>query len=79
MRLNEISKEKFKDKLKNPVFKVFVNTAGDPPDSWATNAMEYGSVEEAEEAAKDLFMRWTAVNQWRVMDPNKENVYAEGP
>ena len=61
------------------VYKVFVNTTGDPPDSWATNAMEYHSVEEAEEAARDLFMRWTAVKSWRVMDPHTQEVYAEGP
>ena len=74
MRLDEIRE----DSTEEGVFKVFVNTAGDPPDSWATNAMEYGSVEEATEAANDLFMRWTAVNKWRVMD-DERNVYAEGP
>ena len=61
------------------VYKVFVNTAGDPPDSYATNGMKYDTVEAAEEAAKDLFMRWTAVNTWRVMDPEQQTVYAEGP
>jgi hypothetical protein len=61
------------------IYKVFVNTHGDPEDSWATNAMEYGSVEEAEEAAKDLFSRWTAVKFWRVMDADKQTTYAEGP
>jgi len=75
MRLDEIRE----DSTEEGVFKVFVNTAGDPPDSWNTNAMKYGSVEEAEAAAKDLFMRWTAVNQWRVMDADQQNVYAEGP
>jgi hypothetical protein len=24
-------------------------------------------------------MRWTAVNKWRVMDADKQTVYAEGP
>jgi len=61
------------------VYKVFVNTHGDPEDSWATNAMKYATPEEAEEAAKDLFMRWTAVNRWRVMDADQQQVYAEGP
>ena len=60
-------------------FKVFVNTHGDPEDSWATNAMKYDTVEEAEEAAENLFMRWTAVNKWRVMDADKQTTYAEGP
>lgn len=77
MRLDEI--DVGPSGLDSGVYKVFVNTAGDPPDSWATNAMEYDTVEAATEAAKDLFMRWTAVNQWRVMDPDKETVYAEGP
>ena len=72
MRLDKIKEER-------ETFKVFVNTAGDPADSWATNAKEYGTVEEAEAAAKDLFMRWTAVKYWRVMDANKQTVFAEGP
>ena len=49
-------------------FKVEVNTYGDPEDSWATNAMVYSSQSEAIDAAKDLFMRWTAVRKWRVVD-----------
>ena len=72
MRLGEIREEPI-------VYKVFVNTAGDPEDSWNTNAMKYGTPEEAEEAARDLFMRWTAVNKWRVMDAEQQQVYAEGP
>ena len=72
MRLNEIRES-------GEVYKVFVNTAGDPPDSWATNGIDHATVEDAVEAAKDLFMRWTAVKSWRVMDPEKQNVYAEGP
>ena len=75
MRLDEIQIEAPDDKA----YKVFVNTHGDPEDSWATNGKMYSTVEEAEEAAKDLFMRWTAVNKWRVMDSDQETVYAEGP
>jgi len=75
MRLDEIRE----DSTEEGVFKVFVNTHGDPEDSWSTNAIKYGSVEEATEAAKDLFMRWTAVKFWRVMDADKQTVYAEGP
>jgi hypothetical protein len=41
--------------------------------------MEYSTVEEAEQAAKDLFSRWTAVKFWRVMDADKQTTYAEGP
>ncbi len=61
------------------IYKVFVNTHGDPEDSWATNAIKYDTVEDAIEAAKDLFGRWTAVKFWRVMDADQQNVYAEGP
>ena len=60
-------------------YKVFVNTHGDPEDSWATNGKKYGTADEAEIAAKDLFMRWTAVKYWRVMDADKQTTYAEGP
>jgi len=61
------------------IYKVYVNTHGDPEDSWATNAMKYDTVEIAVEAAKDLFSRWTAVKYWRVMDVTQTTVYAEGP
>jgi len=61
------------------IYKVFVNTHGDPEDSWATNGIKYNTAEEAAEAAKDLFMRWTAVKYWRVMDSEQQTVYAEGP
>ena len=61
------------------IYKVFVNTHGDPEDSWATNGKKYETAEEAEAAAKDLFMRWTAVKFWRVMDAEQQTVYAEGP
>lgn len=49
-------------------YKVEVNTAGDPPDSWAGNAITHETPEKAAAAAKDLFMRWTAVVYWRVVD-----------
>lgn len=49
-------------------YRVEVNTAGDPPDSWAGNAILHDTDEEALAAARDLFMRWTAVKWWRVVD-----------
>lgn len=67
------------DSVENAIYKVFVNTHGDPEDSWATNGKKYETAEEAEAAAKDLFMRWTAVKFWRVMDSEQQTVYAEGP
>jgi len=80
MRLEEI-KEDIGEELggEGIIYKVFVNTYGDPEDSWNTNAMKYATVELATEAAKDLFGRWTAVKFWRVMDDTKTTVYAAGP
>ena len=59
-------------------YRFQVNTAGDPVDSWAGNAITYDTAELAELAARDLFMRWTAVNFWRVIDQNGK-VIMEGP
>jgi len=75
-RLADITED---DGMGSTVYKVFVNTAGDPEDSWATNGIDHPTVEAAEEAAKDLFMRWTAVKFWRVMDADQQTVYVEGP
>lgn len=49
-------------------YKVEVHTAGDPAGSWAGNAIIHETAEAAEKAARDLFMRWTAVVYWRVVD-----------
>ena len=51
-------------------YRIQVNTAGDPPDSWAGNAVRFSDPDEAKGYAKDLFMRWTAVVYWRVVDEN---------
>lgn len=48
--------------------RIEVNTAGDPPDSWASSAIRFTDPDEAHDYAKDLFMRWTAVKYWRVID-----------
>ena len=73
MKINEVTENS------SGIYKVYVNTHGDPEDSWATNGKKYDTVEIAAEAAKDLFMRWTAVKYWRVMDVTQTQVYAEGP
>lgn len=49
-------------------FKVEVHTYGDPAGSWSGNAIVHETEEAAIEAAKDLFMRWTAVESWRVVE-----------
>ena len=56
-------------------WRVDVNTAGDPPDSWACNALRFADRGEAERYALDLAIRWTAVRDWRVVaspeEPNR--------
>ena len=59
-------------------YRFQVNTAGDPVDSWAGNAITYASSAQAKIAAENLFQRWTAVNFWRVIDQHGK-VIAEGP
>jgi len=59
-------------------YRVQVNTYGDPEDSWTGNQITHASTAQAKIAAEDLFMRWTAVKFWRVIDQN-DKVVAEGP
>jgi hypothetical protein len=49
-------------------YHVEVNTTGDRPDTWTGNRVDHKTAEIAEAAARDLFMRWTAVKYWRVTD-----------
>jgi len=35
---------------------------------WESNALRFASRNEAESYAYDLFMRWTAVKEWRVVE-----------
>ncbi len=80
MKLKEIRKGNATGvRQQTGIYKVYVNTHGDPEDSWATNAMKYDTIPIAVEAAKDLFSRWTAVKYWRVMDVTQTTGYAEGP
>lgn len=46
-------------------YHIQVQVGGDP---WTGNQIEYDTVELAEEAARDLFSRWTLVQMWRVVD-----------
>ncbi len=57
-------------------YRVEVNTAGDPPDSWASNRIRFDDANEAHDYAKDLFMRWTAVRYWRVIDDNSNIAFS---
>ena len=49
-------------------YHVEVNTVSCAPDAWTGNAVDHDTPEAAEEAARDLFARWTAVKFWRVTD-----------
>ncbi len=64
--------------MSNREYRYEVNTAGDPADRWNGNAVRYATADEAEAGARDLFMRWTAVRFWRVVDDTDE-VFATGP
>ena len=59
-------------------FRYQVNTYSDPDGVFSGNAVDFDTVEEATEAVKNLFQRWTAVEFWRVLDSD-DNVVAEGP
>ena len=49
-------------------YKFEVNTYGDAPGVYSSNAITYETSDEATEAAKNLFGRWTAVKLWRVVE-----------
>lgn len=53
-------------------YHVEVHTVSCGPDEWTGNSVNHETPEAAEEAAKDLFSRWTAVRFWRVVDDNGE-------
>lgn len=50
-------------------WKVWVQTYNDP--KYYTNAMEYDTMKEAEEAGLDLASRWFAVENWEVREKVK--------
>lgn len=49
-------------------YHVEINTYSCEPGQYTGNQVEYDSEEEAVQAAKDLFFRWTASKYWRVVD-----------
>lgn len=56
-------------------YRIQVNVAGDKDDdTWTGNSVTYPTPEEARDAAFDLFMRWTSVKYWRVVDED-DKVY----
>jgi len=59
-------------------YKIEVNTYGDPPESFAGNAITYASKAQAKHAVENLFQRWTAVKSYRVVDQDNK-VILTGP
>jgi hypothetical protein len=53
-------------------FKPWVCTGGD---DWNTSAVVFATEKEAEDYAKDLFRRWTRVEQYEVRGSNDEANY----
>lgn len=48
--------------------KYKVQVIADNSGKWVGNGLEFATVEEAKSYAVDLFSRWMAVRQWRVID-----------
>jgi hypothetical protein len=44
-----------------------VEVQADNTGTWAGNGLTFPTVEEAKKYAKDLFCRWTAVREWRIL------------
>ena len=53
--------------MKTNKFKVEVHTVSCQPGVWTGNGMTFDTKAEAEAYARDLFSRWTAVREWRVV------------
>jgi len=51
-------------------YKVAVKTAGDV--NWVSNGLRFPTKEKALEYGQDLFMRWTAVQEWEVQESDEE-------
>jgi hypothetical protein len=49
-------------------YKPEVTTYGDPPGDWSSNAVRMATRIEAETYVRDLFCRWTAVRDYRVVE-----------
>jgi len=45
-----------------------VEVIADSSGQWCGNALRYDTREQAEEAARDLACRWSAVQSWRVIE-----------
>ncbi len=58
------------------MFKVEV--IADNSGEWVGNALTFDTMEKAEDYARNLSMRWTAVRQWRVWDIETDKSVSQG-
>ena len=54
-----------------------VEVIADSSGRWCGNALVFATKTEAEQYAKNLFMRWTSVREWRVVETEAEPNYSE--
>jgi hypothetical protein len=54
------------DTLQPPYQSFKVEVQADASGQWCSNALRYATHEAAFSAGENLFMRWTAVREWRV-------------
>jgi len=45
-----------------------VEVIADSTNTWVGNGLRFPTIEAAKEHGADLFMRWMAVQRWRVVD-----------
>lgn len=55
-----------------------VEVIADDSGTFAGNAIRFADTESAERYARDLYFRWTAVRQWRVVDTETNVIVAKG-
>lgn len=51
-------------------YKVWVLNAGE--NTYATNSLEFKTVEEAKAYGRDLFSRWLSLKEWAVLPVDKK-------
>ena len=66
MKMSQEAVDAWADALRKTV-KFKVEVIADHSGQWVGNGMLFDTSEEAATYAKDLFSRWTAVKEWRVV------------
>lgn len=58
-------------------YRIEVNVSSDKDtDTWSGNAIRFSDPGDAKDNAKDLFMRWTSVRFWRVIDESDKVIHS---